>query len=197
MAKILSVFNSRLYALLSLVVIAGLVVSQAHMMSRINNLASNKILAFEEGADDQKASSESESNYANQVGVPPPPYDPSLFPTADCSYKAFLTEPTSNTYNPDVPYNLDFFSGPKTAVFQDINGDNLPDYVMSQNTIDGANWNSQNYEACVYLNNGNGWTKAYVCRAFTRINLEAEQILQAEYKGDCAGEPSAKSSGNE
>jgi hypothetical protein len=119
-----------------------------------------------------------------------PPYDPALFPHANCIQKNQLTETPSTTFNPDVPYNLSFFkAGNPSPILQDVNGDNLPDYVWAYSVYDSG---YQRYEGCVYLNNGSGWTKAYECYATTRIDLNTQSITEAAYYGDCAGEPSAK-----
>lgn len=100
----------------------------------------------------------------------------------------------STTYNSNSPYNLSFVIGDASSSspqglngFYDINGDNLPDYVYSLSyTGSGGNVVESNFEGCVYLNNGNGWTRAFRCKAHTYI--ENGQITTAQYWGDCAGQ---------
>lgn len=103
----------------------------------------------------------------------------------------YTTEP-SDTYNPDTPYNLTFFRGSHFSGFQDVNGDNLPDYVLvtgNLNTV-GVTGLISTYESCVYLNNGAGWSKAYACHAITETGNSGNAVRK-EYRGDCAGTPSA------
>lgn len=101
---------------------------------------------------------------------------------------------SSTTYNANSPYNLSFVIGNANNTspqglngFYDINGDNLPDYVYSHSyTGSGGNVVESNFEGCVYLNNGNGWTRVFRCKANTYI--ENGQITNAQYWGDCAGQ---------
>ena len=118
-----------------------------------------------------------------------PPLPPSSYPHIGCVQKLIYTTPVSNTFNPNMPYNLSFFRGSPTTQFQDINGDSLPDYLWVNNTVNGGTTLVQNYEACVYLNNGSGWTKAYECYAITETTAGTGNITRAEYYGDCAGTP--------
>ncbi len=117
------------------------------------------------------------------------PFPASSFPHANCYYKLYYTAPVSNVYNPDSPYNFSFVRASSGPYFQDINGDNLVDYVWVHSTSDGADTIHSTYTSCVYLNNGNGWTKAYECIATTDVQASTGQISNAEYRGDCAGEP--------
>ena len=98
--------------------------------------------------------------------------------------------PTSEVYNPDTPYNLSAFSN--GLHFQDINGDNLPDYIyVSHETTGSVSALSSTYKGCLLLNNGNGWTRAHVCLARATQYLDTGEITSQEYRGDCAGTPSA------
>lgn len=61
----------------------------------------------------------------------------------------------------------------------DLNGDGLPDY-MYINHYANTTYNYIDIKDCVYLNNGNGWDKAYSCVA----TYDSGSI---KYYGDCAG----------
>lgn len=107
----------------------------------------------------------------------------------------YQTEPTE-IYNPGGEYNLSFMYGTPNSTlpgglngFYDINGDNLPDYVYSRSyTIEGNPYILEShFEGCVYLHNGNGWTKAYACIGTNQVDRSNGDILMAQYYGDCAG----------
>ena len=103
--------------------------------------------------------------------------------------------PTSQTYNSDTPYNLSAFAS--GVHFQDMNGDNLPDYIYISHNVTGfENALNSTYKGCVLLNNGNGWTRVHVCQADTNQNLETGEFTRHEYRGDCAGAPAANGNGN-
>lgn len=180
MSKIFEITSTKFYAIFTLIIIGGLIVSHLNLQSKIEN-SENRVLASEESIQ------ESTILEIQQLGGGAP-YDPSLFPHANCVQKLPLTEVPSTTFNDDVPYNLSFFrtSNP-SPMFQDVNGDNLPDYVWAYSIYDSG---QQLYEGCVYLNNGSGWDKAYECYAITNVNISSETITEARYYGDCAGEPS-------
>lgn len=113
------------------------------------------------------------------------------YPHLNCIQELVRTTEPSDVYVADAPYSLQFHGSSATNNFQDINGDNLPDYVYAFNTIDGGSNLVQTYMGCVYLNNGAGWDKAYQCYAVTHANTGTGEITEAQYYGDCAGEPSA------
>lgn len=101
----------------------------------------------------------------------------------------------SSTFNGNSPYNLSFVIGLTGGSgglngFYDINGDNLPDYVYSNSTsfTEPTNMAIANFQGCVYLNNGNGWTETYRCKAYTKKSMDNGQIITAQYYGDCAGQ---------
>ncbi len=99
--------------------------------------------------------------------------------------------PTSEVYNPNTPYNLSAFSS--GAYFQDVNGDNLPDYVfVSHNVVGIGDSLNVTYKGCLLLNNGNGWAKEHVCMAVTNQDLVTGEFTTQEYRGDCAGTASLK-----
>ena len=118
------------------------------------------------------------------------------YPHLNCVQDIIRTTEPSDVYVSDVPYSLQFHGSSPTNSFQDVNGDNLPDYVYAYNTINGGINLYQNYMGCVYLNNGTGWDKVYQCYAVTETIVETGEITEAKYYGDCAGEPSAKTGSN-
>ena len=93
--------------------------------------------------------------------------------------------PTSDVYNTNALYSHTFMSdGPSTL---DVNGDNLPDYMFTdtERTISDTLYTSISI-GCTYLNNGQGWDRAYICYARTRSDMTNGTVLEAEYRGDCA-----------
>lgn len=111
-----------------------------------------------------------------------------------CSTKLdFGDLPTSENYNPNTPYNLSSFSN--GIHFQDVNGDNLPDYLyVNQNNVGIGDVLKSTYKGCVMLNSGNGWTMTHICRAETDQNLVTGEFTAHEYRGDCA--ETSNASGN-
>ena len=96
---------------------------------------------------------------------------------------------TSTTYNPDGIYRPDFMGAGSN--FQDINGDSLVDYTYNYQNLYGSNSELGSLtKSCVYLNNGQGWDRAYICYARTVVNVSSGNIVESEYRGDCAGTPS-------
>lgn len=178
MNKLLSFIKRNLQISVTALALACLALSNTYFMVQ----AQEGEVAQEESVDEVKSPLKPEEQVSN---LAPAPYDPSLFPHANCVQKIAQTEEPSSTFNPNVPYNLSFYrTGNPSAVFQDVNGDNLPDYVWAYSIFDSG---IQTYEGCVYLNNGNGWTKAYECYAVTHVDLNNENITLAKYYGDCAG----------
>lgn len=119
-------------------------------------------------------------------------FPPSLNPTfpslahVGCGIRLFYTTKPTHTFNPNNSYYLAFTRG-NTNIFQDINGDNLPDYLYALNNVNGGSPAVWEHAACVYINNGNGWNKVYECLALHTIRLETSETLRADYYGDCAG----------
>lgn len=191
MSKILlSVKKYLAFGVLTLAV-AVLGISNYQLHNKIN-IGSNKVLSFEEkmeldNRDDKSAETLLSRGTANQ-------FPPESLPHPNCQMQLIHGYPVSDVYNPDTPYNLSFFQNGQTG-FQEINGDGLPDFVYVSTNYGGTNPES-NYTGCVYLNNGSGWTKAHICSARTVTDSEGN-IQSREYRGDCAGEPSAKASDNE
>ncbi len=96
---------------------------------------------------------------------------------------------TSTTYNPDGIYRPDFMGAGSN--FQDINGDSLVDYTYNYQNLYGSSAELGSLtKSCVYLNNGQGWDRAYICYARTVVNVNSGNIVESEYRGDCAGTPS-------
>lgn len=116
-------------------------------------------------------------------------------PHPSCFLRLYYMLPRSNVYNGNSTWANAAMggagSGPYLQTLQDINGDNLPDYVFAMNqTFAGTNELGSQHFGCVYLNNGSGWTKAYECYAQTQTDVQTGNILQQSYAGDCAGPPS-------
>lgn len=112
---------------------------------------------------------------------------------ADCITDLEYATTPSTTFNPISTYDLSFVIGAGGTTgglngFYDINGDSLPDYIYTNNQTysEGNNIISSNYYACLYLNNGQGWTKQYRCRAQTRKNNQTGQLVSGSYWGDCS-----------
>lgn len=168
--------------------IIGLAISHYQIQSKFEG-SSNKVLSFEEGV-------LQENNTGNVVKGPQTEslsantgeYDLGAIPHLYCDAQAEYDDlPSSQTYNDDFAYPTHFMGS--GSHFQDLNGDNLVDYVWNYVNLSGSNPETEsNYKSCVYLNNGNGWIKASICKARTRVNNVTGQVLEAEYKGDCAAE---------
>ncbi len=114
-------------------------------------------------------------------------------PHANCYQEAY-TAPRSTTYNAVPEYGITFVptetGGPRSAqsYFQDINGDNLPDYVYAYNYMFvNSSTLMSTHTSCVYLHNGSGWDKVYSCYARTDTAMSTGNVVLAEYGGDCAG----------
>lgn len=185
MQILLNFFKNNTAMALAIVLMAIVAISQTYLVVRAQE-------STQENSDSNQINEQNSAATAMGSDLGNAPYDPQFFPHANCLQKLVYTEEPSSVYNPDDPYNLSFFSGQQFSGFIDINGDNLPDYVRASSTINGGSNLFQEYEGCVYLNNGEGWTQAYVCRAVTEFNTSSETITRAEYWGDCAGEPSTK-----
>ena len=119
------------------------------------------------------------------------------YPHLNCVQDIIRNTEPSDIYVSDVPYSLQFHGSSPTNSFQDVNGDNLPDYIYTYNTINGGSNLYQNYMGCVYLNNGAGWDKVYQCYAVTETTVDTGEITEAKYYGDCAGTPTANASDQE
>ncbi len=177
--------KNNIIALFSVIAVVGLIVSNAQLRNELNKKG-NRVLASEESIN------------STQEVVPEQnvTYPSSSFPHSTCDVRLLYTTTPSHTYNRNVPYNLDMYGGNLYSGFVDVNGDNLPDYVRVHNTINGGDNIVQNYIACVYLNNGSGWTKAYECAANTEIVGTTGQIVRSDYYGDCAGAPASSEEKN-
>lgn len=96
--------------------------------------------------------------------------------------------PTSQQFRADSQWSLAAFPsyplGDASRVgvirqFMDINGDGLQDYIyLDKVTVEAVN----QFEGCVLLNNGAGWTTAYKCL----VNRDPENNNAWTYFGDCA-----------
>jgi len=93
---------------------------------------------------------------------------------------------SSVNFNANAQWSLDQFPayniGQTDGVirqFIDINGDGLQDFVYSNKAVVGA---VNQFEGCVLLNTGAGWTAAYRCL----VNRDPENNNAWTYFGDCA-----------
>lgn len=152
-------------------------------------------------SNEPKITSEQQSRESSGLNIELPKIQanmpPANQPHPSCMMKLYYIYPRSSVFNGSNPYNIAFIggssSGTNISTLQDINGDNLPDYLFASNQIGaGSNDTSSTHFACVYLNNGNGWTKAYECFAFTVTDNQTGNVLSGQYSGDCAGTPPGK-----
>lgn len=152
-------------------------------------------------SNDSKITSEQQnvasSGFNTELPKLPANLPPANQPHPSCFMKLYYLSPRSATFNGNNPYNTAFMggatNGPPISVLQDINGDNLPDYLYSLNSASGGSTQLTSVHfACVYLNNGNGWTKAYECYAATATDIQTGNVVSQEYSGDCAGTPPGK-----
>lgn len=134
----------------------------------------------------ESAKSESEENSSqDQLGIEI--FDANI-PHLSCAKEVdYSGMPTSNTYDGNDNYMTQFMADGQQ--FQDLNGDSLPDYAFVDHnyTLSGTVLAGY-FTSCVYLNNGSGWDRAYICYALTRSDQGT--IIESEYRGDCAGTPS-------
>ena len=98
--------------------------------------------------------------------------------------------PSSNTYISDGDFSLAHLSG--GVNYHDINGDGLVDFTYNSQSLSGGSPELESLtRSCVYLNNGHGWDRAYICYARTVVDLNTGAVLEGDYRGDCAGTPSS------
>jgi hypothetical protein len=163
-----------------------LALSNYQLQNKVNN-SFNKVLAFEESNLDLSKINQDTVPIVESSGDT---FPQSSLPHPNCVMQLAHGYETSDAYNPNTPYNLSFFMGGQTG-FQEINGDGLTDYVYVSSNYGGTNPDSR-YTGCIYLNNGNGWTRVHICSAWTQVDIDTGEVINAEYRGDCAGEPNAK-----
>lgn len=185
MKKAINHLKNNIQFSISVLAILCLLFSNAYLVVKAEEgsvSAESKVEISDENSDNKLEETES--------GLPTPQDIPHL----NCVSRLYHNTPSSTTYNPNAPYNLDFYRGNFHSGFQDINGDNLPDYVLVDENMSGNDTNgyTATHEACVYLNNGGGWDEVYACHATTKTNGAGEAIIE-RYFGDCAGEPSGTS----
>lgn len=88
----------------------------------------------------------------------------------------------SETYNENASYDFLFMKDQERlrgSVFQDLNGDGLPDYIIFNHQGTGT------MKGCVYLHNGSGWDLVFQCQSEVILNQQG-QVVTERYKGDCA-----------
>lgn len=182
MNNIMPFLKKHLVSALLIFAVAILGVSNYSLQNKVNN-DSNKVLAFEEGilSGESTENSNEESTQLALTGGGNQ-FPPSSLPHPNCVMDLVHGYETSDEYNPNTDYNLSFFVGGQSG-FQDVNGDNLVDYVYTSTTYGGSTQSI--YAGCVYLNNGSGWTKAHACYANTITDPQGN-IETREYRGDCA-----------
>ena len=163
----------------SVIAILVIALSTSFLVYKADAEESNTIIKNSEQQSEESLSGLPGSNVSQDI------------PHLNCEAELQYNAPVSDVYNGEVPYNLDFYRGSFFSGFQDINGDNLPDYIMTNNNTGGSgNGIVSSYIACLYLNNGSGWDEVYKCKATTHTDEKGNAVTK-EYMGDCAGTPSA------
>ncbi len=169
-----------------MIAIVALAASHLQLLNNINH-ASSKVLAFTET---ESAQSESNKDISQSLSdlVESGDYNVSNIPNLNCQGQALYSSDTSDTFNPDNPYMTGFMvTSGSSNFFQDINGDNLADYIFALQLLSGSGEELEStYYGCVYLNTGTGWDKAYTCYARTRVHRITGNVIEADYRGDCA-----------
>lgn len=187
----LQLIRNNFYKITSMVAILTLVVMQIHTQVKAQD-GSQSEQKVDTG---QKAETTTANNNASEDEITPMSPNLPNIPNADCVENLTIWDSWSDTYNPNAQYNTSFMRGVNShsgTFFQDINGDNLPDYIFyyhSATTTDPIRTHTTS--GCTYLNNGNGWDLVFSCMAETSTNLVTGQITSQRYKGTCAGQPEA------
>ena len=192
MNKIYTYIRSHASTTLSVFAIAALLVSNWHFMAKAEEGA------VPPAADSATPGEQITKDVLSKLGSDAPKLNlvSSDMPNANCLGEIMNVGSPSTTYVDNAPYNMDFFNGgnPNTfpsqpfSSFQDVNGDNLPDYVYAYSgTSLGGSYVQSVTATCLYLNNGSGWTKTYRCYALTQVNYVTGESAYKEYRGDCAG----------
>lgn len=180
------------YGVTVMLVIAVGVLSVSHLqLQKGFNSSKNKVLAYD--ASNSSTAVEDTNDLIKRLNSPHN-VDPNI-PAVNCGFRLQLM-PSSTVYEPNPDFDVSFLGTDYTnqnsarSFFQDINGDNLPDYIFSNGVASGGpNYEvtSVNHTSCVYLNDGSGFVKAYECLAYTIVNTETGNVVTARYSGDCAG----------
>jgi len=108
----------------------------------------------------------------------------------------YQTWSSSTVYNQNANWSVGYMRylpGTTGVIFQDINGDGLPDYIyhnkgsayVNQSSSCGSFYDGE--ETCVYLSNGHGWSMAYKCYAKCEQTGAYPYVYVMKYYGDCAG----------
>lgn len=188
-----------LQSAVSVVAIAALLITNSYFIVQAQELEQDQVSApaqeeiiapsdkLTEEENNQQDSGESKKGNATDNLAFVPGAD--AMPHPSCVAFLSYIDQTSSVYVPSSQYDLVFVStAAPYSTFQDINGDGLPDYIYAKNETNrsGSNLSSE-YIACLYLHNGSGWTKEYICRAYTILDTQTNQFSTREYTGDCAG----------
>lgn len=144
------------------------------------NLQSNRVLSYSDTLNEASKQDSLANTISSNIGQ--------LLPAMDCD-SALQSEPESEIYEPNPDFDISFIPAHDAGkFFQDINGDNLPDFVYVKNSVTGySSALTISSVSCVYLNDGSGFAKAYDCLASTTYDNNQNQITNKLYRGGCAG----------
>lgn len=185
--------RNNFYKITTMVAILTLVVMQIHTQVKAQD-GSQSEQKVDTG---QKAETTTANNNASEDEITPMSPNLPNIPNADCVENLTIWDSWSDTYNPNAQYNVSFMRGIRDmygSFFQDINGDNLPDYISFYHSASGTDSiRTHTTSGCTYLNNGNGWDLVFSCMAETSTNLVTGQITSQRYKGTCAEQPETNS----
>ncbi len=163
-------------------VIIILGVNQFQLNNQLSHHTTNKVLSFED-TDTQEILKESSEGNETGEGIV---FADLHIPHLSCHDQTIYSDlPVSDIYNENTIYDHAFMGNGTN--FQDLNGDGLADYTFTthQNYVSGDVYSAE-HKSCTYLNDGNGWARAYICYAKTRSYFSTGQPFEREYRGDCA-----------
>lgn len=187
--------QTNFYKITTVVALVALVVFNGNFFAKADDDAS---LTKDSTTKQTQTSNENSSNTESQEPVALSPNLPNI-PASYCLVNLNHWQGGSSIYRSDAPYNNLFMNtdgvGGYSSQMIDVNGDGLQDYIYSFSRSGGStSYFEVNTQGCVYLNTGSGWTKVFECSAQTYTDLTTGEVLSQNYKGDCAGEPSASKS---
>ena len=183
----LQYFKENFYKITTVVAIVALIAIQGQTWVSAQEGEDNK-------ADESIAQTETDSGSIDE-GPGLSPIIPNI-PNASCLDNLSLSSVGSNVFNPNTTYSILFMREQnylRNSQLQDINGDNLPDFLLFKHSRGGSTTETTfGADGCVYLNNGSGWDLVFQCMSETTTNNSTGQVIAQHYKGDCAGESSAQ-----